>query len=176
MELFEVRRMAVELLAQHGLGHWRVVFNQAKTRAGRCEFRSHEISLSAPLMRVQEHGQVREAILHEIAHALVGPEHRHDDVWRATAQRIGASGSTVVRTNAQISADWVGTCPAGHQALRHRRPTKPLSCDACSPGAFSLDALLTWTYKGRSVPMTPAYRTAVAAARARASASAQPGA
>ncbi len=54
MELFEVRKTAVELLAQHGLWHWRVVFNQAKTRAGRCLFHSHEISLSAPLMRMQD--------------------------------------------------------------------------------------------------------------------------
>ncbi|MBN8881466.1 SprT-like family protein [Salana multivorans] len=183
MELFEVRRMAVELLARHGLGGWRVTFDRAKTRAGRCSFSTHEISLSAPLMRLQEYPEVRDTILHEIAHALVGPAHGHDEAWRTTAQRIGASGDRVLRTDALPVQDWVGTCRAGHRVARHRRPIRPMLCETCAragQGAVSggggatsaMDAMLVWRYKGRPVPMTPAYRAAEAAMRARATSNA----
>lgn len=175
MDLFEVRRTAVELLALHGLPHWRVVFDRAKTRAGQCRFDTREISLSAPLMRLQEAPEVRETILHEIAHALVGPHHQHDEVWRRTAQRIGASGERMLRTHAVVTPEWTGICPNGHVAHRHRRPAKPISCGECAP-EFSIGALLTWRYKGRSVPMTSAYRAAVAAARARGTESGERGA
>ncbi len=36
--------------------------------------------------------EVKDTILHEIAHALVGKAHHHDDVWRAKALEIGCSG------------------------------------------------------------------------------------
>lgn len=171
MELFEVRRMAVDLLGQHGLSAWRVVFDRAKTRAGHCSFPTHEISLSAPVMRLQEYSEVRDTILHEIAHALVGPAHGHDDAWRSTAHRIGASGDRVLRTDALPTRDWVGRCSLGHETSRHRRPSKPMLCAECERNGAG-GALVAWRYKGRPVPMTPAYRAAEAAIRARVAASA----
>lgn len=177
MELFEVRRMAVELLGQHGLGHWRVVFDRAKTRIGRCLFETREISLSGPLMALQDYGQVREAILHEIAHAITGPEHGHDEAWRLTAQRIGASGERRIGLAIAAPTDWTGTCPTGHVFERHRRPSKPMVCAACANGGGSeLAGIITWRYKRRPVPMTPAYRAAEAAIRARSSEAVRPGA
>lgn len=154
-------------MREHGLTDWRLTFDRAKTRAGQCRFDRREISLSSPLMRLQDEKEVRETILHEIAHALVGPEHGHDALWRQTARSIGSTGQTRLRTDSLPKADWVGTCPNGHTVSRHRRPSRPLSCGACS-ARFSPEAILTWTYRGRPVPMTPAYRAAERAARARA--------
>lgn len=171
MDLLEVRRMAVGLMQQHGLGHWTLTFDRAKTRAGQCRYDRREISLSATLMRLQAEPDVRETILHEIAHALAGPGAGHGSAWRATAMRIGASGEVRLRTQALPKAEWVGTCPAGHQAHRHRRPAQPLSCVRCSR-TFSPAALLTWTYRGRPVPMTPKYRAAERTIRAMAQAGA----
>ena len=34
--------------------------------------------------------QVRDTILHEIAHALVGPGHGHDAVWKRKCREVGA--------------------------------------------------------------------------------------
>ena len=34
---------------------------------------------------------IRDTILHEIAHALVGPCHGHDAVWRQKAREIGCT-------------------------------------------------------------------------------------
>ena len=35
---------------------------------------------------------VKNTLLHEIAHALAGHEHNHDEVWKATARSIGCDG------------------------------------------------------------------------------------
>ena len=37
--------------------------------------------------------KIKDTVLHEIAHAIVGNEHRHDRVWKDCAQRIGSTGN-----------------------------------------------------------------------------------
>jgi predicted SprT family Zn-dependent metalloprotease len=36
---------------------------------------------------------IENTVLHEIAHAIVGAVHHHDNVWRDCAQRIGCDGN-----------------------------------------------------------------------------------
>ena len=158
MELAEAAAMARRLLDQHGLHEWRVVFDRAKRRAGICREDRREIGLSAPLTRLHSEAEVRDTVLHEVAHALVGAQHGHDAVWRATARRIGCSGERCLSPDAPtIEGDWVGTCRAGHRVTRHRRPERPAACRRCSP-RFDVAHLLTWTHRGRTVPMPPAYQ------------------
>jgi predicted SprT family Zn-dependent metalloprotease len=169
MNLFEARRLTVTLLHRHGLDAWKVEFSRAKTRAGACRHERRAIVLSAPLVTVLSESEVVETVLHEVAHAMVGAEHAHDEVWRRTAQRIGATGRVSLHTSASPAHDWVGTCPHGHEAQRHRRPAHPMSCGECAR-RFDVTAIVTWKYKGRVVPMTPAYRAEEAALLARTSA------
>ena len=35
--------------------------------------------------------EIRDTVLHEIAHAIAGPEAGHGPLWKATARRIGAT-------------------------------------------------------------------------------------
>ena len=157
MELTAVRALGEELLAGHGLTSWRFVFDNAKRRAGACKFDTRTISVSRHLMALYEEAHVRDTILHEIAHALVGPRHGHDAVWRAKARAIGCSGTRLVDAEApRAPAPWQGTCPRGHTYDRHRRPARPASCARCEPG-FNADLLLTWTFHGRAVSPGPRY-------------------
>ena len=55
-----------------------------------------------------------------------------------------------------IEGDWVGVCNAGHRITRHRRPERPTACRQCAP-RFDAAHLFTWTFRGRTVPMTPGY-------------------
>ncbi|NJC71645.1 SprT family zinc-dependent metalloprotease [Planosporangium thailandense] len=168
MELDEARELAVGLMAEHGLSGWRLVFDEAKTRAGVCRPDTREIGLSRPLTRLYDREQVRDTVLHEIAHALVGTRHGHDRVWRATALRIGCSGTRCVSEEApRLEGAWVGVCPAGHRSTAHRRPTRVKSCRHCSP-IFDTAALLEWTYRGRPAPMHPSYVAELARLRGRA--------
>ncbi|WP_435741688.1 SprT-like domain-containing protein [Nocardioides sp. SYSU DS0663] len=157
MDLEQALGMARELMDEHGLVGWTVVLDRAKRRAGVCRPGLRQIGLSAPLTQLHGVAEVRDTVLHEIAHALVGAHHGHDAVWRATALRIGCSGRRCTDPGAgTIDGDWVGTCPAGHRVSRHRRPPRPASCSRCSRG-FDRAHLLTWTHRGREVPMSPEY-------------------
>jgi predicted SprT family Zn-dependent metalloprotease len=91
-ELAAVARLAEKLLAEHRLCNWSFDFDHAARRAGRCHYGRRRITLSLQFARQASEAEIRETLLHEIAHALVGPRHNHDAVWRAKAKEIGASG------------------------------------------------------------------------------------
>jgi len=149
--------MATRLLRQHGLDGWVVVFDNAKRRAGVCRFADRVIGLSAPLARLHSADEVRETVLHEVAHALAGPQHGHDAVWAAHARRIGSTGERCLsRETPRLPAPWLGVCPAGHTQERHRRPERVQSCRRCGP-TFSVRHLLEWTHHGLPAPMHPNY-------------------
>lgn len=152
MEREDAARMARALMSEHGLSGWTFRFDRARRRAGLCRYDRREISLSGPLTDLYDEADVREVVLHEIAHALAGARHGHDAVWRATARSLGSTGRRVVREDSpEVEGDWVGRCPAGHRVTRFRRPQRPQACARCSP-TFDRRFLLAWTYRGRPVP------------------------
>lgn len=157
MDLAEAFDMAERLVVQHGLTGWKVQLDNAKRRAGVCRFGDRVIGLSAPLTRMHRSDEVRDTVLHEIAHALVGPTHGHDAVWQATARRIGSSGTRCVPEGSpRVVGAWVGVCAAGHVKERHRRPERVMSCGQCRP-TFSAEHFFEWTYRGRPAVMHPNY-------------------
>ncbi len=89
MNLYEASHLARELIARHGLSGWRFSFDHARRRFGRCDYTNRRITLSRPLTLLNTLDEVRDTILHEIAHALC-PKDGHGARWRATCRRIGA--------------------------------------------------------------------------------------
>ena len=157
MDVGEARELAAGLMARHKLAGWRLVFDNAKTRAGVCRSDRREIALSRPLMSLYSPEQVTETVLHEIAHALAGSAHGHDQVWRRIARRIGCSGRRCLPVDApQVDGPWVGVCAAGHRTTAHRRPVRVRSCPQCSP-RFDVSARYTWSHLGRPAAMDPRY-------------------
>ncbi|MDN5796507.1 MAG: SprT-like domain-containing protein [Intrasporangium sp.] len=156
MELSEALSVARALVREHGLDGWTVGLDRAKARAAACHFRDRRITLSGHLTALHAEHEVRDSILHEIAHALVGPRHGHDEVWRATALAIGSSGTRCVQDGPAVTGNWWGRCGAGHRTTRHRRPERVMTCAQCSP-AFDVRHLIEWTYRGGDAPMHPNY-------------------
>ena len=157
MNLVDASRLARELMDQHGLEAWTFELDAAVRRAGMCSYARRRISLSAPLARIHDERQVRDTILHEVAHALAGPRAKHGPVWREVALRIGGSGGRCVDPSApSIDGPWAGSCPAGHRTTRFRRPPGIMACRSCGP-RFALVHLIVWTYEGRSVAMGERY-------------------
>jgi predicted SprT family Zn-dependent metalloprotease len=165
VDLRDAFAMAEYLLEVHGLEDWEVVYDNAKLRAGICKYAERTIGLSAPLTAVHTEDDVRDTILHEIAHALVGPRHGHDRTWQAMARRIGSSGDRCVSPESPTPpAAWLGACPGGHTLERHRRPERVLTCGLCSP-RFDLAHVYTWTHHGRPATMHPNYEAELARLR-----------
>ena len=165
MEMTRALATGRRLLREHGLDDWTIVADRAKTRAGVCRFAKRQIGISAPITALHDESEVLDTILHEIAHALVGPQHGHDAVWRAKALQIGCSGERCVSTDsARVPGDWVGRCAAGHEKTRHRAPTRLMSCGECSR-RFEPRHLFTWTFRGRPASLPPSYASQLAALR-----------
>ncbi len=86
--------LAVRTLAEYGLLEqgWRAAWDNGKRRAGACHYGTKTISLSRHILPGAPDAEVRETILHEVAHALT-PGHNHDGVWRAKLIEMGGTGA-----------------------------------------------------------------------------------
>lgn len=87
-----ILELALGLMRRHGLNTWDFEFDHSTRRAGCCNYHDRRISISFDLARNASEDDVRETLLHEIAHALVGKKHTHDAVWKAKAREIGCAG------------------------------------------------------------------------------------
>src|SRR6185295_7927278 len=91
MELELAERMALDLLSTFELSDWTFRFNNSRRMLGICKAGKKQIEMSAAYVFQNEEAHVRDTILHEIAHALVGVEHGHDDVWKEMCRLVGCS-------------------------------------------------------------------------------------
>lgn len=94
----EARGIARELLDEHGLTDWKVRIDNAQRRLGACFYGAKVISLSRQYITTGTDTQLRNTILHEIAHAHAGHAAGHGPAWKAAAVRVGADPSTTTHT------------------------------------------------------------------------------
>ena len=86
-----VAGMARRLMDEHGLIGWTLAFVEAERRLGDCDFKGRVIRISRSHALEGSDEQIRDTVLHEIAHAIAGQEAGHGPMWKATARRIGAT-------------------------------------------------------------------------------------
>jgi predicted SprT family Zn-dependent metalloprotease len=67
-------------------------WSRAKTVHGQCFHSRKLIKVSKPFAEIATLSQLHNLITHEIAHAMVGPRHGHDEVWRSTHIKLGGDG------------------------------------------------------------------------------------
>lgn len=112
MDINEARRLALDLMTQHSVGGWALKFDRARGRLGMTSYRTRTISLSRVLTELNPVEQIRNTILHEIAHVLVGGYHGHDSTWKAKALSIGCTGEKT--TDPVIKAPMPFRVTCGH--------------------------------------------------------------
>jgi len=128
-----VRVWAEALIALHLDASWTFAFDTAKTRAGLCDHARRRISVSRYLAARFDDDAIHQVLLHEVAHAVAGPRAGHGRRWLLTARELGYTGGRTHDGPVAIEhARWIGTCPGGHEHVRFRRPSRPVSCGRCS--------------------------------------------
>ena len=90
---------------------WRFRFETAMCRAGICRYTTRTIALSVSYVLRAPWDDIRDTLLHEIAHAIVGPGHVHDAVWQTTARRIGCTAKPLQHRHPQPEAVDRGVLP-----------------------------------------------------------------
>jgi predicted SprT family Zn-dependent metalloprotease len=111
MNLQRAQVMALDLMRYHRLEGWSFRFDRSLTRLGLCSFSRKTIFLGKYATTVNTEEQVLNTCLHEIAHALVGEMHGHDEVWRAKAIELGHSGQRCGNITVKAPYKYAGICP-----------------------------------------------------------------
>ena len=139
MNLNDAEDLALTLMEDHGIGNtWSFAFDGAKRRCGVCNYNTRTISISRHFVQANGEAEVRDTILHEIAHALVGPKaDAHGSAWKLQAMRVGARpercATNVVMPEGNVEGVCAEWCTTRH--TRHRMPPKRLldayQCNNC---------------------------------------------
>ena len=137
MEFGEAAGMARELMGRFGLSDWAFGWNRRKRSLGLCRYREKRIELSGHFVRANDAEQVRETILHEIAHALAGEKAGHGAAWKAACARVGCKAERCDKGVAVMPRGrWTARCGGcGKEYWRHRRPARRARywCRSCGP-------------------------------------------
>ena len=131
---------------------WRFRFETATSRAGICRYTTRTIALSVSYVLRAPWNDIRDTLLHEVAHAIVGPGHAHDAVWQTAARRIGCTAkrcSTVTRSRKR----WIGKCPRCRDPWFRQRLTAKVRQRSISPRCRSR---IVWRINARERPLTAA--------------------
>jgi predicted SprT family Zn-dependent metalloprotease len=147
-DLNSVRRWADALIVLYlDPALWSFGFDNAKTRAGLCNYTTKRITVSRYLAARYGDDEIHQILLHEVAHALAGSRSGHGPKWRAIAAGLGYEGKRLHGGPiANELAPWIGVCPRGHLHYRYRKPARTLSCGACSK-RFSAANLIVWEHR-----------------------------
>jgi len=153
MDLQVTKKIAIELLIKHELmkNGWTFDFDRSIRRFGCCHHTYKQITLSKQLAFLNNEPDVLDTILHEIAHALVGPGHGHGFVWKQKAKEIGCNGDRLYHSGSiKIPPKkYVAICSrCGSVFKRIRMTRRKKACTTCcnkyNRGFFDIKYLLTW--------------------------------
>jgi len=154
MDLAAAQQLALDLMSKHGLidDDWRFAWTNAKCQIGCAQIQRKRnlntghvekiktIKLSRHLVLLNDDAEVRDTILHEIAHAIAGLEHGHDEIWKTVCCHIGATPMRLAGAEVKVpAARFAIVCSGCHSILgrRYRRidagRLKRTSCIHCGP-------------------------------------------
>ena len=138
MNLQEAQQLALDLMKQHGVidDGWRFRWSNGKRQLGCAQIRRvrnrrtgkteevKTIKLSRYLVALNNEDEVRDTILHEIAHAIAGLRNGHNAKWKAVCRRIGAKPQRLAGEEVNVVKhryEIVCECCGHVVGKRHRR-------------------------------------------------------
>lgn len=124
-----VSRLARVLMDEHGLYDWKFEYSNDIQTMGWCWYKEKTIKFSRRYLH-HNSDAIEDTILHEIAHALVGPKVKaHGVEWRRMARQLGARPETcaeshVTPANVPKKMFYIMCSGCGRKWYRHRLQRK----------------------------------------------------
>ena len=141
MDQSEAYTLALLLMGEHGLQGWSFVLNKNKRRLGVCRERLKRIELSEHYVTRNSRDHIIDTLLHEIAHAIVGVAHGHNNVWKEKCLELGCDPYACDASADMPQGRWQASCPScSRDFAQHRRPKRFRIhfCLVCGPEAGRL--------------------------------------
>lgn len=127
---------------------WSFSLNTNKSRLGVCRYREKSIELSIYHVESGSDAAVANTILHEVAHAMVGPGYGHSWMWKSVARMIGCSGErcgTMVLPDAlKRQAKFLGTCAVCAVQIPRYKASKRVTSTTSYHSACGPAGRITW--------------------------------
>jgi len=131
----QTKQAANALIGQYGLDAqgWRFSFNNSGRHLGLCKYFNKMIQLSKKWVINLKEDEIKDTILHEIAHAIVGPFKGHGKEWKQVCVQIGARPTAKFKPKKeQIPYAWKSVCPECGTWVGHfRKPRVGRHCRKC---------------------------------------------
>jgi len=80
------------VIKKYKLCDWKLTWNNAFSRAGICYENKKTISISRHYIKRNNWNNIKNIILHEISHAIVGNINGHNEKWLKTFKKLGGNG------------------------------------------------------------------------------------
>ena len=132
MEISDAEMLAKELMQKHNVV-WTFLFDRANKRTGCCRHSTRTISLSYEYVVRNDVDNIRNTILHEIAHAIAGFDAGHGPEWREICIRIGARPDRCCSDTVEMpKGRWQATCKSCNRTFNSIRcPKRRRHCREC---------------------------------------------
>jgi predicted SprT family Zn-dependent metalloprotease len=159
MKRTDALKLAKQLFREHGLDKkgWKFAFDRAVLRHGVCNEFTKSISISGPLVALNDEAWVRELLLHEIAHALAGNEAGHGPRWQAICRRIGAIPQALGdKPPFTPTPKYLLTCEGCGASYPRQKIYPDMYCGECGPEVGKLlVTVVDAPKKSRTAPSRP---------------------
>ena len=150
MEISKAVKFAESEMKKHNLTNqgWIFELTRSKTIAGQCFYDEKKIKLSKWFVELNQSAIVKDVILHELAHALVGYREGvdpHDFLWRHQCLKIGAVPRRYLDRGILTSPfAYVARCEKCEKEFTRYRLPNPKNILCCNECAESKKTQLKW--------------------------------
>ena len=147
MDLNEAEQLAKDLIKQYNIPY-SFAWNNSYRYIGRCSCSKHIIYLSKAYTLLNSIDQIKDTILHEIAHALAPISENHGTKWKKIAISLGCIPKACVeRETVIVPFKYIGHCIKCFKEFKVSRRTR-IACRSCcktyNNGKFSDQFLIEW--------------------------------